>query len=86
MHKFINNQIPSISGDLTERSDHNYPRNFSQSAFCLKRYSLNRTEYSISMWELNYGMMLLIKKRKILNLLLSFKKKKIISKLTETEN
>ena len=51
MHKFINNQIPSISSDLMERSDHNYPRNFSQSAFCLKRYSLNRTEYSISMRE-----------------------------------
>ena len=76
MHKFINNQIPSISGDLIKRPDHNYPRNFSQSGFCLKRHSLNRTEYSISMREPKLWNDV-INKEKILNLILSFKKKKI---------
>ena len=48
MHKFINNQIPSIFSDLIKRPDHKDPTNFSQSSFYLKRYSLNSTEYSIS--------------------------------------
>ena len=33
MHKFINNQIPSIFIDLIKRPDHKYPTNFSQSSF-----------------------------------------------------
>ena len=33
MHKFINNQIPSIFSDLIKRPDHKYPTNFSQSSF-----------------------------------------------------
>ena len=48
MHKFINNQITSIFSDLLKRPDHKYPKNFSQSSFYLKRYSLNSTKYSIS--------------------------------------
>ena len=48
MHKFINNQIPSMFSYLIERPDHKYPTNFSQSSFYLKRYSLNSTKYSIS--------------------------------------
>ena len=48
MHKFINNQIPSIFSDLINRQDHKYPTNFSQPSFYLKRYSLNSTKYSIS--------------------------------------
>ena len=48
MHKFINNQIPSIFSDLIRRHDHKYPTNFSQSSFYLKKYFLNGTKYSIS--------------------------------------
>ena len=48
MHKFINNQIPSIFSDFIKRPNHKYPTNFSQSSFYLKRYSLNSTKYSIS--------------------------------------
>ena len=48
MHKFINNQIPSIFSDFIKRANHKYPTNFSQSSFYLKRYSLNSTKYSIS--------------------------------------
>ena len=48
MHKFINNQIPSIFSDFIKRLNHKYPTNFSQSRFYLKRYSLNSTKYSIS--------------------------------------
>ena len=51
MHKFINNQIPSIFSDLIKRPDHKYPTNFSQSSFYLKRYSVNSTDYSISIRE-----------------------------------
>ena len=47
MHKFINNQIPSIFSDFIKRPNHNYPTNFSKSSFYLKRYSLNSTKYSI---------------------------------------
>ena len=86
MHKFINNQIPSISSDLMERSDHNYPRNFSQSAFCLKKYSLNRTEYSISMWEPKLWNDVINKEKKDIKSSSFFQKKKLISKLIETEN
>ena len=48
MHKFINNQIPSIFSDLIRRHDHKYPTHFSQSSFYLKKYFLNCTKYSIS--------------------------------------
>ena len=48
MHKFINNQIPSIFNDFIKRPNHKYPTNFSQSSFYLKKYSLNSTKYSIS--------------------------------------
>ena len=48
MHKFINNQNPSIFSDLIKTPDHKYPTNFSQSSFYLKRYSLNSTKYSTS--------------------------------------
>ena len=75
MQKFINNQIPSIFSDLIKGPDHKYPTNFSESCFYLKRYFLNSSKYSVSirgpkLW--NY--MLLIKTRKISNLILSFKK------------
>ena len=78
MHKFIDNQIPSIFSDLIKRPDHKYPTNFSQSSFYLKRYSLNSTKYQNILFpssDLNYGMMVLIKKRKISNIILSFKRK-----------
>ena len=48
MHKFMNNQIPSIFSDFIKRPNHKYPTNFSQSRFYLKRYSLNSTKYSVS--------------------------------------
>ena len=48
MHKFINDQIPSIFSDLIKRPKHKYPTNFSQSTFYLKRYSFNSRKYSIS--------------------------------------
>ena len=51
MHKFLNNQIPSIFSDLMKRPDHKYPTNFSPSRFYLKRYSLNSTKYSVSISE-----------------------------------
>ena len=65
MHKFINNQIPSIFKDLLKRPDHKYPTNF---------YWIVQNILFPSV-DLNYGMMLLIKKRKIFNLILSFKRK-----------
>ena len=55
--------------DLIKRPDHKYPTNLSQSSFNLKRYSLNSP-----LVDLSYGM-LLIKQRKIFNLVLSFKSK-----------
>ena len=36
MHKFINNQIPSIFSDFMKIPNHKYPTNFSQSNFYLK--------------------------------------------------
>ena len=36
MHKFINNQIPSIFSDLTKRPGNKFTTNFSQSSFYLK--------------------------------------------------
>ena len=47
MHKFINNQIPSILSDLIKRPNHKYPTNFLQSSFYLKKYSLLSTKYFI---------------------------------------
>ena len=48
LHKFINNQIPSLFSDFIKIPNHKYSSNFSQSSFYLKRYSLNSTKYSIS--------------------------------------
>ena len=48
MHKFINNQIPSIFSDFIKIPDRKHPTNFPQSSFYLIRYSLNSTKYSIS--------------------------------------
>ena len=48
MHKFVNNQIPSIFSDFIKIPNHKYHTNFSQSSFYLKSYSLNSTKYSIS--------------------------------------
>ena len=75
LHKFINNQIPSIFSDFISRSNHKYPTNFSQSSFYLKRYSLNSTKYSISIRGPKLWNDVINKKRKISNLILSFKRK-----------
>ena len=48
MHKFINNKIPPIFSYFIKKPNHKYTANFSQSSFYLKRYSLNSTEYYIS--------------------------------------
>ena len=48
MHKFINNQIPSIFSDFIKRPNYKYPTNFSQSSFYLKRYFWNSTKYYFS--------------------------------------
>ena len=85
MHKFNNNQIQSIVSDLIKRPDHKHPTNFSQSSFYFKIYSLNSTKYSISIRGPNYGMMLLIKKRKKTQSHSLFQKK-IKSKLIKIEN
>ena len=37
MHKFVNNQIPSIFSHFIKRPDHIYPTNFSQSSIYLKK-------------------------------------------------
>ena len=47
MHKFINNQIPSIFSDLIKTSDHKYPTNFSQSSF----YSLSISIRGPKLWK-----------------------------------
>ena len=47
MHKFINNQIPSIFSDLIKTSDHKYPTNFSQSSF----YSLSISIQGPKLWK-----------------------------------
>ena len=48
LHKFIKHQISLIFSDLTERTFHKYPANFSRLSFYLKRYYLNGTKCSIS--------------------------------------
>ena len=48
MHKDVNNQIPLMFSNLIKKPDHEYPTNFSQSSFYLKRYSLNSAKYYIS--------------------------------------
>ena len=73
MIKFINYQNPSIFSDISKRPDHKYSTNFSQSSFYLKRYSLNSTKLPVV--DVDFGMMLLIKKRRISNLILAFKRK-----------
>ena len=84
MHKFINNQILSIFSDIIKRNDHKYPTKFSLSSCFLKGIHWIVQNVLFISVELNYGMMLLIKKRKIVNLVLFFKKIKL--KLTEIVN
>ena len=48
MHKFIKYQISLIFSDLTEKTFHKYPANFSRLSFSLKRYYLNGTKCFIS--------------------------------------
>ena len=74
MHKFVNNQIPSIFTDFIKRPDHKYPTNFSQSSFYLKRYSSNSTKYSISIRDPKLWNNI-INTKEISNLILSFKRK-----------
>ena len=66
MNKFIDNQTLSIFSDLIKRPDHKYPTTG------ILWIVQNVIFPSV---DLNYGMMLLIKKRKITNLILSFKRK-----------
>ena len=74
MHKFINNQIQSISGDPIKRPDHEYSANFSQSIFYLKRYSLNSTKYSISIRGTKLWNGVIYKVEKDIQRILSFKR------------
>ena len=94
MHKFINNQIPSIFSDLIKRPDHKYPANFSQSIFYLKRYYLNSnnsiyykifTKYSISIRGSKLWNNVINKEEKDMQSYSLFQKK-IKSKLIKNEN
>ena len=85
MHKFINNQIPSIFSDFIKRPNHKYPTNFSQSRFYLKRYSLNSTKYSISIRGPKLWNDVINKEEKDIQFYSLFQKK-IKSKLIKTEN
>ena len=85
MHKFINNQIPSIFSDFIKRPNHKYPTNFSQSSFYLKRYSLNSTKYHISICGPRLWNDLVNKEKKGIQSYSLFQKK-IKSKLIEIEN
>ena len=85
MYKFTNNQIPSIVNDLTKRPDHQYPTNFFQSSFYLKRYSLNSTNCSISILEPKLWNDVINKEDKVMKSYSLFQEK-IKSKLIEIEN
>ena len=85
MHKFINNQIPSIFSDFIKRPNHKYPTNFSQSRFYLKRYSLNSTKYSISIRGPKLWNDVINKEEKDIQSYSLFQKK-IKSKLIKIEN
>ena len=85
MHKFINNQIPSIFSDFIKRPNHKYPTNFSQSRFYLKRYSLNSTKYSISIRGPKLWNDVINKEEKDIQSYSLFQKK-IRSKLIKIEN
>ena len=85
IHKFINNQIPSISSDIIKRPDHKYPTNFSQSSFKLKRYSLNSTIYSMSIRGLKSWNDIINKEEKDIQSYSLFQKK-VKSKLIKIEN
>ena len=85
MHTFIKNQIPSIFSDLIKRPDNKYPKNFSQSSFYLKRYSLNSTKYSISIRGLKLWNDVINKEEKNIQSYFLFQKK-FKSKLIEIEN
>ena len=85
MHKFINNQIPSIFSDPIKRSDHKYPTNFSQSSSYLKRYPLNSTKYSLSIRGPKLRNDVINKEEKDIQSYSLFQKK-IKSKLIKIEN
>ena len=85
MHKFINNQIPSVFSDFIKRPNHKYPTNFSQSRFYLKRYSLNSTKYSISIRGPKLWNDVINKEEKDIQSYSLFQKK-IRSKLIKIEN
>ena len=85
MHKFINNQIPSIFSDLIKKSVRKYPTNFSQSRFYFKRYSLNSAKYSIYIRGIKLLNDVINKKKKDIQSYPLFQKK-IESKLIEIEN
>ena len=85
MHKFTNNQIPSIFSDFIKRPNHKYPTNFSQSSFYLKRYSLNSTKYSISIRGPKLWNDVINKEEKDIQSYSLFQKK-IKSKLIKIEN
>ena len=83
MHKFINNQIPSILSDLIKRPDHNYLTNFYQSNFYLKRYSLNSTKYYIYICGLKLWNDIINKEKNVIQSYSLFQKK-IKRKLNST--
>ena len=85
MHKFINNQIPSIFSDLIKRPDHKYSTNFSQSGFYLKKYSLNSTKCTISIRGPKSWNHVINKEEKNIQSYYLFQKK-IKSKLIKNEN
>ena len=85
MHKFINNQIPSIFSDLIKRPDHKYPTDFLQSNFYWKRYSLNSTKYYISIRGPKLWNDVINKEEKDIQSYSLFQKK-IKSKLIKIEN
>ena len=85
MHKFINNQTPSIFSDFIKRPNYKYPTNFSQSRFYLQRYSLNSKKYSISIRGPKLCNDVINKEEKDMQSYSLFQKK-IKSKLIKTEN
>ena len=49
MHKFNNNQVPSIFYDITKKPQYKYPTKFSSNSFCIKKYSIKCCKFSISL-------------------------------------
>ena len=73
MHKFNNNQVPNIFYDIIKKPQHKYPVKFLSNSFCIKKYFLNCTEFSISLSGRCCGMMFFIKKKRIFNLIHFFR-------------